>query len=349
MEKERKKVVVIGGGFTGVYCAKNLEDDFDVILVDNKNYFEFTPGVLRTLVEPGHDKHIQVLHKEYLKRGEFIRGDVKKINDLEIFVGGKKIPYDYLIIATGSSYKPPIKEEGIVASNRAMELKRYHNLIHKSKNIIIVGGGIAGVELAAEICTHFGDKELTLIHSKKRLMERNRKRVADYAEKFLLNHGVRIIYNDRAEEKKGKTVRTKGRKEIKADLVFFCIGIQPNSDILKNSFPELVIKGDGIKTNNHLQLEGKKNIFVGGDVSSIREEKTAQNSEEQGEIIVENIKNMEVGKALLSYKSKPRVMVISLGKSDGIIEYKNFVLTGFIPAFLKGFVEKKTMMRYGKM
>jgi NADH dehydrogenase FAD-containing subunit len=47
-------VVIVGGGFAGAYVAKALEDCFRVTLVDNKDYFEFTPSVLRTIVEPNH-------------------------------------------------------------------------------------------------------------------------------------------------------------------------------------------------------------------------------------------------------------------------------------------------------
>ena len=66
-----KKVVVIGGGFAGAYIARHLEKDFDVTLIDTKDYFEFTPGILRTIVFPKHMKRIQVLHTHYLHKSHF--------------------------------------------------------------------------------------------------------------------------------------------------------------------------------------------------------------------------------------------------------------------------------------
>ena len=63
-----KSVVIIGGGFAGAYAAKHLENDFNVTLIDGKDYFEFTPSVLRTIVEPTHIKKIQVLHTHYFQQ-----------------------------------------------------------------------------------------------------------------------------------------------------------------------------------------------------------------------------------------------------------------------------------------
>ena len=63
-----KKLVIIGGGFAGSLIAKNCENYFDTTLIDSKDFFEFTPGILRTIVQPSHAKKIQVLHKEYLKK-----------------------------------------------------------------------------------------------------------------------------------------------------------------------------------------------------------------------------------------------------------------------------------------
>ena len=51
-----KRVVVVGGGFAGsnVVCGLEKDERFSVTLIDTKDYFEFTPGVLRVLVEPEH-------------------------------------------------------------------------------------------------------------------------------------------------------------------------------------------------------------------------------------------------------------------------------------------------------
>ena len=105
-----KKVVIIGGGFAGALAARKLEDSFAVTLIDAKDYFEFTPSILRTLIEPGHYKKIEVLHRRYLHQAQVVDEIVESFDSQAVVTKTKKYPYDYLIIATGSRYNLPIKE-----------------------------------------------------------------------------------------------------------------------------------------------------------------------------------------------------------------------------------------------
>lgn len=342
-----KKVVVIGGGFTGAYCAKKLEKEFDVTLIDAKDYFEFTPGILRTIVEPEHAGKIEVLHKNYLEKTRIIKGNVKHVGknniDLE---DGSNIIFDYIIIATGSRYNSPIKESNIILADRGRMLKENYEKLCKAKNVLIIGGGIVGVELAAEISEKYKDKEIIIVHSKNRFMERQPEKASKHAGEFLKKNNVKIYLNETVKKFGKKIFETDKGMKIEADMTFICTGIIPNYEMLEKCFKDSLDQKNFAKVNKHLQLSGHGNIFAGGDIAGVNEEKTAQNAEKQARIIVRNIKNIEMRKKLAEYKSLPRIMIISLGKHDGIISYKNFALTGMIPGMLKSFVEWKTMMRY---
>src|SRR3989338_5693574 len=80
-----KHAVIIGGGFAGSLLARKLESFFKVTLIDTKDYFEFTPGILRTIVEPSHIRKIQVMHSHYLRKARVIRGEVKEVTEKEVF------------------------------------------------------------------------------------------------------------------------------------------------------------------------------------------------------------------------------------------------------------------------
>lgn len=96
-----KHVVIIGGGFAGAYCARKLENDFFVTLIDAKNYFEFTLGVLRTLIEPEHFEKIHMCHASYLHKATIIHGKATRVTATHVRACGRDIHYDYLVIATG--------------------------------------------------------------------------------------------------------------------------------------------------------------------------------------------------------------------------------------------------------
>jgi apoptosis-inducing factor 2 len=335
MIKEKKRIVIVGGGFAGSYCAKNLEDDFDVTLVDTKNYFEFTPSVLRSLVNPKRLDKIEIRHFDYLKDSKIVIGRAKKIDDKYVYVGTKKFGYDYLIICSGSKYKSPFKEENLILPNRGRELKEYNRRLEDSKKILVVGGGLVGVELSGEILSEYPDKEVTLMHSGSELIPRNSKKSREVSKRFLEKKGVNIIFNKEFSPK----------EKDKYDLIFFCVGIKPNFNFkvdLKG------FKGESLKVNDYLQLKSgskNKNIFVGGDVAGIKEEKTAQNALEHAKVILRNIERSESGKKLKKYKKKKRVFLISLGKKRGIFEFGNFSWFGRIPVMMKNWVEWEHMKR----
>jgi apoptosis-inducing factor 2 len=343
---EKKKIVVIGGGFTGALCAKFLQEDFDLTLIDTKEYFEFTPGILRTIVIPSHAEKVQVCHKTYLKKGKFIRSRVISIDKDHVAIKGKKIYFDYLVIALGSRYNPPIKEQDVIITTRAKTLVEQSHKLHDAESILIIGGGLVGVEMAAEIKTKYPEKELTIVHSKKSLIDRNKKKSIKYASEFLEKRGVKIIYNERVISKKGKTYFTDKGTEVKAQTSFVCTGITPNSKPLKKNFGKLLDEKGQLQVNNFLQVNQHENIFAGGDITNIQEEKTAQSSEKHGRLIVKNIRALENRVPLIEYKSKRRPMVISLGKYNGIFELGKYVFTGIIPAFIKHYVEWRTVRRY---
>jgi len=343
----QKKVVIVGGGFAGSTAAIKLEDDFNVTLIDTKDYFEFTPSVLRTIVEPEHIKKIQSLHKNYLNKAVVVKGNVKEANKKYVTVSKNKFPYDYLVVCSGSEYNLPMKDKSAVAAARADALAKYAKKLKESNSVLIIGGGLVGVELAAEIIEEYPSKKVSIVHEQGELIERNPKKARDYAYEFLNNRNVNIRFNELFLGSAGKNLyKTDKGNKIKADLVFLCTGIKPNYWCMGKSLSYCLNERKEIIVNEYLQVKGLSNIFAAGDITDVREEKTAQNAEKQAEIAAKNIINIEKGKALKKYLSKPRIMVINLGKWHGILVYKNFVLTGLIPGVLKGIIEWKEMREY---
>jgi len=347
-EQKRKQVVIIGGGFAGSLAARELEKDFFVTLIDSKDYFEYTPSILKTIVEPEHLKNIQVLHHHYLQNSRIINGTVTSINGTEVYTAKEKIKFDYLVIASGSSYHKPIKEQNVVLANRAVELKKYSQRLKEAKTVLVIGGGLVGIELAAEIIGKYPDKRVIVVHSQKKLIPRNNSTSQRYVDNFLRKRGVQIVYGEKVVRNEKDIFFTNKRREIEAEMAFLCTGITPNSSFLPESWLD---DKKQVRVNSYLQLEGNNRlerndcIFAIGDVNNIKEEKTAQGAEKQAQIVVRNIYCLEKGKKLERYMSKNRLMVISLGKYNGILTYGKFNYYGLIPGLLKNLIEKRNMKK----
>merc|ERR1719229_1423739 len=79
----KPRCLVIGGQFSGNFCARDLKKHFHVTVVDAKEYFEYTPGVLRAFVKPAHLDALTFTLQPVLERKfgvKFIWGEVMKLN-----------------------------------------------------------------------------------------------------------------------------------------------------------------------------------------------------------------------------------------------------------------------------
>jgi NADH dehydrogenase FAD-containing subunit len=340
-----KRVVIIGGGFCGARVAKKLQENFSVTLVDTKDYFEFTPGVLRVAVNPSHRSALQIKHKQYLGKGKLIIGKVKEVSPKYVQVNRRKVPYDYLIISNGAYYRKFGAINAIVAT-QADVLESVSKKLNRAKSIAIIGGGFIGVELAAEICTSLTDKKITLINLSDRLLERSSVKASEYALQFLKERNVSVALGEKVIEQKGNELITEKQTKIPAEVVFSCTGIAVQADFMKKYFSSSINERGAIIVNDYLQVSGTKHIFCGGDISSFQEEKTAQAAERHAEIIVNNIYSLDRNMKLKKYLSKKRPMLISLGKWQCIFDYNRICLAGFMPALMKWYVEKRTMWKY---
>lgn len=174
-DKKKKVVVVIGGGFTGTTVARMLDYNpaFYVILIDMKEYFEFTPGVLKAMVFSAAGPSIRVPHTNFIKNGRVVVGEVRIVREHNVVVGYETIPFDYLVIATGSHYPSRIKTERATSEKqRQAYLKIEEARIRKAKKILIIGGGLVGVELATEIKDRVPSSKVTIAHRHLHFLQR---------------------------------------------------------------------------------------------------------------------------------------------------------------------------------
>lgn len=162
---DKPVVLVVGGGYAGVAIARSLETRFNVVVIDRKGYFFHNIAALRPVAEPDYEKFICIPYDKVFKRASIIKGDVTTITPTHVRLHGhdEDLRFDYLVISTGTSYAFPAK----VPFDRAADVQGlYRNLrgylySDQCHEILIVGGGPVGVELAGEIATnHHGYSKL---------------------------------------------------------------------------------------------------------------------------------------------------------------------------------------------
>lgn len=338
-----KKVVIVGGGFCGALVARELDrrGGFDVTLVDKKNYFEYTPSIHKVIFEGKYLKKITVPYRQFLKNTRVVADEVTSVTPKKVSTKGKRrFSFDYLVVAAGIDY--PIfleNKKNVCTLKSGVGAAQMGAAILNADRIVIIGGGLIGVEIAGELATKAQGKKITVVHPHDRLLERNPLKAGAYARKFLEKRGVELVFGERVVKHRGRQfVTSKGRK-VEADAGIWCAGIKFNPWFMK--FPKSVFtERNALKVNKHLQLHGYRNIFVGGDITSVREEKTAQNAERHAHLILKNIDRLEKRQKLDIHIPRSAPLVISLGDWFGIMTFPGrWVLTGLFPGILKWLIE----------
>lgn len=307
LPRTMKRVVVVGGGPTGLFCADRLRHHFEVTVVDAKEYFEFTPSVLRAVVDPSHFTKITFNYRDVLESElgvEFVLGEASKVEVGSVAPGigagtvtvtrqsgphpQRKLHFDYCIVAAGVSnglWKPRLPREqytGIGAQaltsmssseeltlgGRRATLRALRDRIASARGVVVVGAGLVGVEFVAELVHFFPRLKVTLVDGAPDVLPQLSTGARQYARQWLQAHNVDLRLN--------KPFSPEG---VSSDeVVISCVGARPRAQTLIPETTALRSNGQ-IRVNQHMQVlympsDGKASS-VGSSLTSMSDPSTA--------------------------------------------------------------------------
>ncbi len=311
MTKQKKKIVILGGGFGGLYTYKGLykyfeHDDLDITIVNKTNYFLFTP--LLHEVATGSVAHHQVV--ESIRQVIYRTNDKLHVADLVSIDCEKQvvkttideIPYDILVVALGATTNffdaPGAEENSLVLKDLHDAIKLRTMLIEvfekasemtdetarrKELSFAVVGGGPTGVELASEISDLFADTFCKYYHNVIKpgdislyLINRDKEILMPFPSK--LRQNALGVLNEIGV----KVMLDTGVKEVRKDsIVFMDDSTLPVAHVMWTAGvrPNTPVFNAGVPldnfgriiVNSSLQIEKHPNIFVVGDIASLQD------------------------------------------------------------------------------
>ena len=190
------RVAIVGGGYAGFTLARELDSHVDVILIEARDGFVMTPATPRVSVEPALLDKIVIPYDRLLKRGRVLKGRAVSIDQGGVVLAdGTRIEAEAIVVATGSQYAAPFKpqDDSIAAFKEA--LLNASRQIAESDNVVIVGTGAVGVELAGEIKTAYPNKSVTLVGDQPQLFPMYTERLHQKLAKRLAAIGVALRLN----------------------------------------------------------------------------------------------------------------------------------------------------------
>ncbi|XP_036591326.1 ferroptosis suppressor protein 1 [Trichosurus vulpecula] len=342
-------VVIVGGGFGGIAAASQLQSwGVPFTLVDMRDAFHHNVGALRASVESGFAKKTFISFTKTF--GDSFRQDLVVGLDLEnqkvLLQRGEALSYSHLILATGSSGPFPGKFNQILDLQSAVEAYEVMvKQIQKSQRVVVVGGGSAGVEMAAELKTDYPEKEVTLIHSKALLADPELlPRVRQGVKEILLEKGVELLLSERVSNLEelpvnechdSIQVKTDKGTQLVANLVIVCNGVKINSSAYSDALGGKMASNGALVVNDYLQVEGFSNIYAIGDCADVKEPKMAYHAGLHAKVAVTNIVNSLKQTSLKTYKPGALTFLLSMGRNDGVGQISGFYVGRLMVRFAK--------------
>jgi NADH:ubiquinone reductase (H+-translocating) len=371
---DKKRILVIGAGFGGIaFAQKMAKSNYQIVMVDKNNFHLFQPLMYQVATSALEaDSITYPIRKIFQKQKNFFfrLGEVENVDTKEklVWINGKSISYDYLVIASGAKTNF-FGNEGLSVSAMAMKsvresldlrsliLQNFEKALwikNKRKrqgllNFVIAGAGPTGVELAGAI-GEFKQNILAkdypeldsrlmnvfLVHSRDRVLPMLSEKSSAKALKYLKELGVEVVLNTRVLDFHGDYVQTNTDDDIIAKTLIWTAGVEGNPVIgmPKNS----VNKGNRLEINEYCQVAGLDDVFAIGDVASM-----SQNIYPKGHPMIAPAA-MQQGVYLANYfkknfKLKPfeykdKGAMATIGKNRAVVEIGNRKMAGIFAWFI---------------
>ncbi|RXW20583.1 hypothetical protein EST38_g5269 [Candolleomyces aberdarensis] len=343
-----KNIVIVGGGGGGVILAKDLASKIDasknrIILITSSHRFVHLPSTLRAVTT----SEGQLENESFMEYGtNFLRGkgEVKHATVTSFTAGtpgqvklstGETVDYEVLVLATGNKWTGPIAIPATSQEEVKKHLDSWRAKIEKAKSIVLVGGGIVGVELSGEIAHFHKGKPITIVHSEELPLnpvypDKVRRKVLSGLQK----HGISFVGKDRVENftpSEDGQVTTKNGKVINADLV-------------ESLGADALTASKHVRVLPTLQIPNHSNIFAIGDIIDWQEQKQAAKVHTHAGVVAKNVLSLLNGRPTSAeYKGSPEMAIITLGPTDGVA-YLGILWGIVLGSWFSVMVKSKTLM-----
>lgn len=340
----KKRVIVIGGGYAGISLLHKLKNEtkLELVLID-KSETHLLQTHLHKYISGYYSKEdITFNHKKYCKENkiEFICDEVSSINYKDSYIITREnnlYKYDYLVIATGSISVFPRQIENIIEYTKDIKridnLDFYRNKFKKlldsepmNRSIVVVGGGVSGVQIACEIASTIKNRGLNskniqviLIEAMDTILPGMNPFLIKKSIKRCKELDIKLINKLFASKILEDKIILSSKEEIAYDILLFVIGAIGNNIVNHDDTIEQNTRNQ-VVVDDYYRVKPYNNVFAIGDIVQAIDKKTndfqaptAQASRMQAELTAKNIIKNINGDSLISNNISNKGILIDLG------------------------------------
>jgi NADH dehydrogenase len=327
MLNQKKKVLILGGGFAGLQLAQNLDRNlFEILLIDKQNHHQFQPlfyQVATARLEPSNISF--PFRKLFQGTGnvQFRMGEAFSIlpneNTVETTVGSFK--FDFLVIALGcktnffgntniAKFALPMKTTSEAIGIRNHILRNFENLYAANSSeregfltIVIVGAGPTGVEMAGAFSEmrndilpkdyqglDFSALRIILLEGSPNTLNAMSDESKAASRTYLKEMGVEVRTEVFVKDYDGTLVTLSTGETLKSKNVIWAAGVTGNT--LKGLDEKLLVRGNRFKVDRFNRIEGFENIFAIGDIAYMETPKYPTGHPQLANVAINQAKNL---------------------------------------------------------
>lgn len=271
------KIIIIGAGIGGVQAATSLRDAFpdaSILLAGREKSLPYYRPRLGEILLGGKEETILIHDKAWYesKRIDLRLGlsatSIDKIGQRVSFSDGSEMAYDYLVLAIGSDANTlPLERKNAYTFRTLEDAKMLHRLFlsHPDASVAVIGGGLLGLENAAQIAQLVKGKVQVLETAPYLLPRQINRAAAQVLEAYLSAKGIEIIVDAHVEKADDTHLYLEGGRVLESDIVIESVGVHTDCALAK---------GAGLETHRGIMVDASlrtedAHIFAIGDATEL--------------------------------------------------------------------------------
>ena len=375
-----RRLLILGGGFAGLDVARSIgqsrraREHWDTLVVDKENFFQFNPLLPAVAVGAVETRHI-VYPLRSMARHRRIRFQKNKATEIDLVNRRVRLhnnlvePFDALVIALGSvtnyygvpgaaEHTRPFKTVVDAMSLRARVIELFEMAEQASSpaqrqrllSFAIVGGGVTGVEVAAELIEmaretllpkypslRTSDLTVTILEGGDRVVPTARPEHSAYVERHLTRRGVTVRLHAMVTRVEPKRIHLSDGSAFDAFTILWTAGVHP-PDVVR-ALPVRHAKDGRVLVDEHLRALAPdggpvEDVYVLGDCAASPrpdgrfQPALSQTAVAMGSYLGRALVRRAAGKPAEPFRFREAGYIISLGQHSSVLELFGVPVSG---------------------
>jgi NADH dehydrogenase len=356
----RPRIVIVGANFAGLTAAGALSRRGEVTVIDRSPWFEWLPNVHELVSGVKRPADLRLPRGRIIARAghRFVRATVAEIDakaSRVVTTAGRRYGFDACIVAVGgvnethgvpgaATFAKPFKSVAECERIRREIL----TLVRRGRraSIVIVGGGLEGVEVLGEILRrhrHQESLETSLVEAAPRLLPEAPGALDAALREHCAKWHVRLHTGERVAKVTRRRVYLESGAILRSDLTIWTGGVGPSPLLAASGLADE--PGGWAPVDRYLRSRRFENVFVIGDAAALSRPlvKQAYFAMQMGECAALNAERQLAGRSLRPFRPSPKPMLLAFGDLDTFLVAGRTVIASPALAAVKESVYQLTM------